>query len=535
VSSDTQREIVSEQRSLRTRFVLTIGAAVIGSTLVAVGLATAGLVAPAIALLALALIATSVYAVRTVLGLDVALAASLTVARSAAELQLAQAAAELDDLSAVATERAAELDDVRADNARLRDLVASAPLPALTIAADAVAAANPAGSILLSALPGGASSARDVAASGDRTCVEASGRLLRPRAVVEASDGSGALLHWWDDLTPLRELADSLRASGAPVDDAALAADPAVEIARHIALMGERKMAGTDQILGGCDDIDRAQTLIADAIDKLLTSFVGLQEKVGRQHEIAATLVNADANDPAAATNSNDVQSVQAFITVVEQTIEALIREGAALSEGAIHMNAALASIRNDMAALLESFVEVERIAEQTNLLALNASIEAARAGAAGRGFAVVAGEVGKLATRSTGLSNQVRGLIDGIRDDLEATESGMAAIVAKDASYRTTSQATLKHIFDGGRKVSARTSDTLQALSTNAEEVGHDVRAAVICLQFHDLTSQLLNHTRARLGVLQSLFEGATDIATFRSSGAVSQGTMISGGVDLF
>jgi methyl-accepting chemotaxis protein len=198
-------------------------------------------------------------------------------------------------------------------------------------------------------------------------------------------------------------------------------------------------------------------------------------------------------------------------------------------------MNAALASIRDDMAGLLESFVEVEWIAEQTNLLALNASIEAARAGSAGRGFAVVAGEVGKLAARSTGLSNQVRSLIDGIRHDLEETESGMAAIVAKDASYRATSQRTLKHIFDGGRDVSARTTDTLQALSANAEDVGRDVRAAVICLQFHDLTSQLLSHTRARLGVLQSLFEGASDIAAFRSSGAVSQVTMNSGGVDLF
>jgi methyl-accepting chemotaxis protein len=284
------------------------------------------------------------------------------------------------------------------------------------------------------------------------------------------------------------------------------------------------------QVHAGCDELDRAATLLADAIDKLMPSFLGLEQKVCQQRDLAAALAH-----PAGAQPGDDAASIEAFIGLVERKCAELIAGGGQLSQLALDLTDAMDHIGSNMSRLVESFSEVEHIAEQTNLLALNASIEAARAGSAGRGFAVVAGEVGKLATQSATLSSSVRALLSKLRSDLSAAQASLSAIVSTDQHYRQSSEAALKNIFGGGRRMHERTAQTLLALSTNAQEVSNDVRDAVICLQFHDLASQLLAHTRSRLNALQSIVEGAAEIPEIRTVSAVSQADMGSGEVVLF
>ncbi len=419
-----------------------------------------------------------------------------------------------------------ERDALRDERDLLRCLVDGAPAPALVVAADGSARfANRAAQAVLDDAPDAGRTAAQAGSS-----FRAAGRLFRARVEPRG----GADLQWWDDLAPFADLAQALQRAGVFVDAAVAADDPQRSVASSIAALGDRRSAGLAHVTAGCDDIERVQTLIGDAIATLLASFVGLEAKVAQQHDIAASLVNRDAAGGPAG-GAREVDTIQGFITTVEDTVERVINEGAALSDGAFKLTDVMAAMGADMAKLVDSFTEVERIAEQTKLLALNAAIEAARAGAAGRGFAVVAGEVGKLATRSTTLSNHVRGLIDGIRGELSTAQAGMADVAANNRAYRATSQTTLRRIFDAGRDVNGQTTSTLVRLGENADDVSRDVRAAVIGLQFHDLTSQLLAHTRARLGVLQSLFEGQEHVPEIRAVGAVSQATMASGDVELF
>jgi methyl-accepting chemotaxis protein len=327
-------------------------------------------------------------------------------------------------------------------------------------------------------------------------------------------------------------MASGLQRLGAGPLDPEFGIEPQAAVAAALEALSKRSVAAFDHLSASSSEIDRVQGLIGEAIDTLLRSFNSLQAKVGSQHEVARSLVDDGRTEPG---DSEHIGSIQEFITVVEEIIQKLIADGAGFADAALGVNRCIETIAVDMEKLVTSLRDVERIAEQTSLLALNASIEAARAGTAGRGFAVVAAEVGKLAMNSSALSTSVRSLVSGMHDNLVGAQAQMAAVVERDAQYRTESQETLGTIFEGGRMVQAATAATLATLSANAEEVSRDVHAAVVSLQFHDLTSQLLAHTRARLGVLRSLLEGSAEIAEVRAVSAVSQTSMDVGDVELF
>ncbi len=85
--------------------------------------------------------------------------------------------------------------------------------------------------------------------------------------------------------------------------------------------------------------------------------------------------------------------------------------------EQAKNVNETILETNNSAEAIAKASEMIQSIADQTNLLALNAAIEAARAGEAGKGFAVVAEEIRKLAEDSTKFTEEIRTIIEALKE----------------------------------------------------------------------------------------------------------------------
>lgn len=131
-------------------------------------------------------------------------------------------------------------------------------------------------------------------------------------------------------------------------------------------------------------------------------------------------------------------------------------------------------------------------ISKQTNLLALNASIEAARAGDAGKGFAVVANDVRELAEETNTASNEIKGIITELVEDVQkamaSIDDTVNSVSEQNEMIRTVGEnfdsinvnvtemlSRFEEIGEGMKSIAASTTeinDSISNLSATSEEV---------------------------------------------------------------
>jgi methyl-accepting chemotaxis protein len=240
-------------------------------------------------------------------------------------------------------------------------------------------------------------------------------------------------------------------------------------------------------------DLAQVQTLLDDAIAKLMHSFEGMHGLIQSQQAVARTLSVEHAD--------GEQDDVHDFLVETSDTLKNLV--GSIVNNSKIGMELAekMDDISNRVHDVLKILGEIDGISRQTNLLALNAAIEAARAGEAGRGFAVVADEVRKLSARSDQFSQEIRGSINEVHTAIVDAQESIHKMASLDMDFALESKRNLELTLQHIQEINQGMSAAIEKQTQLGLEVDSVAGKAVTSLQFQDMVNQLIQHSRARIG----------------------------------
>lgn len=248
---------------------------------------------------------------------------------------------------------------------------------------------------------------------------------------------------------------------------------------------------------GASGDLDQVQALLADAIEKLMDSFSGMQKLIHSQQNAALHMVGSHNPD-----NKNGTEDFLAEITATFQQLIVTIVNN---SKVGIELVEKMDVVADKVGEILNVLSDIDGIAKQTNLLALNAAIEAARAGEYGRGFAVVADEVRKLSGRSEQFSQQIRITVSGMKEAITTAEASIAHMASLDMGFAVDSKRKVGEALDRAQKVNEHMAVVIEQQAKISHEVDIVVGRAISSLQFQDMVGQLLQHSNTRINSMKT------------------------------
>jgi methyl-accepting chemotaxis protein len=207
------------------------------------------------------------------------------------------------------------------------------------------------------------------------------------------------------------------------------------ETRRHLRAMSEGDLTtsprpwGKDESAQLMLELSRMQASLRGMVNSVRRSSDGIvqasDDVAGGAAELSARTQNAAAALEQSTVSMEKISAkVNSGVAHTEEAAE-VARHNAEIAEdgGRVmrEMVDTMQGISSASARIGEIIGTIDGIAFQTNILALNAAVEAARAGEQGRGFAVVANEVRMLAQRSAEAAKEIKLLIGGSVQQVQA------------------------------------------------------------------------------------------------------------------
>jgi methyl-accepting chemotaxis protein len=320
---------------------------------------------------------------------------------------------------------------------------------------------------------------------------------------------------------------------------------PSVDSHAGLAFQQQCKHFTLQQVSHAGSELQQAKTLITEAVETLVQSFASMASQAQEQLQLAESLARGDAG-----VDAHGI-SFKQFVEEIGQTMAGFVEKTVENSRVAMLLVEQMERIVTEVQQVNVLLDEIHGITSQTNMLALNAAIEAARAGELGRGFAVVADEVRSLSSRTEQFNGQIRNLIQTVGGSVTEAEGLINQLASQDMMFTLQAKQRLSETSEKINQLDDSMAGSIQALRGGVERLSDQVGTAVRCLQFQDLTTQLMEHVRRRLDGIDEAFvvgeqsltapgaQSADDafsaLSERLSHAPVKQQAMDSGSVDLF
>ncbi|MBB1486840.1 methyl-accepting chemotaxis protein [Oceanospirillum sediminis] len=250
------------------------------------------------------------------------------------------------------------------------------------------------------------------------------------------------------------------------------------------------------------EEIHQVKKLLDEAIGQLIVNFTEVHDKTRQQQEMTNRITSQLAGGESVDSIFSD------FIRDTTETFEIFMDNAVQASKFAMGLVDIMDEMAGKIGGIVKLLDEIDDIADQTNLLALNAAIEAARAGEAGRGFAVVADEVRSLSQKTTHFSDQIRSLMSDLHASFNNADTSIQKISSVDMGFASDSKKRIETVMSRLEEINHESAMALSSQSVLANEVDEHISQATTGLQFQDMTSQLLDHTKTRLDMIHDLME---------------------------
>lgn len=236
------------------------------------------------------------------------------------------------------------------------------------------------------------------------------------------------------------------------------------------------------------EGVAQIKQVVADSVVKLNTSFMSLSGYSEQQQNEINSLMEYFKED------SEDV-SFKEFAIELENVLKRFVEIIVDVSDKGVDAAYKMQDMISIMDEVFDRLVGVQKIASKTNLLALNAAIEAARAGEVGRGFAVVADEVRELSQQTSILNEGVQERASLAKEGLISLNGVIGEIAQMDMSAALSAKDNINDMLKKIDNVNDQVASVLDNTSAIAGDIGSQVSAAIMALQYEDVVAQLATH----------------------------------------